>query len=77
MMQQFFEFIESQILIALKQAAMEIIHHIGKEATIRVLVAERKATLFEQELISTKQEALAMLLWLKQSMGSHYVISVS
>lgn len=69
-MRQFVESIESQILSALKQAAMDIIEHLGKEAAMRVLVAERKAAFFEQELINTKQEALAMLLRLKNSMDS-------
>lgn len=72
-MRQFVESIESQILSALKQAAMEIIEHLGKEAAMRVLVAERKAALFEQELINTKQEALAMLLRLKHSMDAQII----
>lgn len=72
-MRQFVESIESQILSALKQAAMEIIEHLGKEAAMRVLIAERKAALFEQELINTKQEALAMLLRLKNSMDAQII----
>lgn len=72
-MRQFVESIETQILSALKQAAMDIIEHLGKEAAMRVLVAERKAALFEQELINTKQEALAMLLRLKHSMDAQII----
>ncbi|KAH9301508.1 hypothetical protein KI387_013091, partial [Taxus chinensis] len=70
MMQQFVESIESKILSALKQAAMDIIKHLGKEAAMRVLVAERKAVHFEQDLINTKKEAITMLVRLKQSMDT-------
>eukprot|EP01018_Ginkgo_biloba_P002749 Gb_06494 [translate_table: standard] len=73
LMQQFVESIESQILSALKQAAMDIIEHLGKEAAMRVLVAERKAAIVEQELINAKQEALTMLLRLKHNMDAQII----
>ncbi|XP_057833394.1 uncharacterized protein LOC131044140 isoform X2 [Cryptomeria japonica] len=73
MMQHFVESIESQLLSALKQASMDIIEHLGKEAAMRVMVAERKAVHFEKELVNTKQEALNMLVQLKRNMDAQII----
>jgi len=59
-----------QKLTALKKAYADIILNTAKEAAARILVSERKSTHFQQELASTKDEALHMLLRLKQMMDS-------
>jgi len=51
-------------LTALKKAYAE------KEAAARIMVSEKRALRFEQELVSTKEEALRMLLRLKQMLDS-------
>ncbi|XP_056170436.1 uncharacterized protein LOC115692096 isoform X2 [Syzygium oleosum] len=53
-------------LMALKQAYAEIILGMAKEAAGRVMAAERRATQFQEELFSSKGEALRLLLRLKQ-----------
>ncbi|KAI6675303.1 hypothetical protein NL676_003209 [Syzygium grande] len=55
-----------QKLMALKQAYAEIILGMAKEAAGRVMAAERRATQFQEELFSSKGEALRLLLRLKQ-----------
>ncbi|OIT05896.1 PREDICTED: uncharacterized protein LOC109206804 [Nicotiana attenuata] len=50
---------------ALKKAYAEIILNMAKEAAARVMVSEQKALKFQQDLHSTKEEALRMLLRLK------------
>ncbi|KMT17173.1 hypothetical protein BVRB_2g040830 isoform A [Beta vulgaris subsp. vulgaris] len=55
---------------ALKKAYAEIILNTSKEAAARVMVAERKARCFEQQLDSLKQESLSMLLRLKDHFNS-------
>lgn len=59
-----------QKLTALKKAYADIILNTAKEAAARIMVSERKATRFQQELASTKDEALRMLLRLKQMLDS-------
>ena len=59
-----------QKLTALKKAYADIILNTAKEAAARIMVSERKATRFQQELVSTKEEALRMLLRLKQKFDS-------
>ncbi|XP_019456531.1 PREDICTED: uncharacterized protein LOC109357201 [Lupinus angustifolius] len=61
---------DSEKLLALKKAYADIILNTAKEAAARVMVSERKATRFQQELASTKDEALRMLLRLKQMLDS-------
>lgn len=55
-----------QKMMALKKAYAEIILNTAKEAAARIMVSERRALHFQQELSSTKDEALRMLLRLKQ-----------
>lgn len=55
---------------ALKKAYAEIILNTSKEAAARVMVAERKARCFEQQLDSLRQESLSMLLRLKDHFNS-------
>jgi hypothetical protein len=57
-------------LTALKKAYAEIILNTAKEAAARIMVSEKKALRFQQELFSTKEEALRMLLRLKQMLDS-------
>ncbi|WVZ13221.1 hypothetical protein V8G54_017751 [Vigna mungo] len=57
-------------LTALKKAYADIILNTAKEAAARIMVSERKASRFQQELVSTKEEALRMLLRLKQMFDS-------
>ncbi|KAG4932727.1 hypothetical protein AAZX31_17G091600 [Glycine max] len=61
---------DSEKLTALKKAYADIILNTAKEAAARIMVSERKATRFQQELVSTKEEALRMLLRLKQKFDS-------
>ncbi|KAJ7974479.1 Nuclear mitotic apparatus 1 [Quillaja saponaria] len=57
---------ESQKLMALKKAYAEIILNTAKEAAARIMVSERRALGFQQDLCSTKEEALRMLVRLKK-----------
>lgn len=57
-----------QKLIALKKAYADIILNTSKEAAVRVMSSERKAVQYEHELKVAKNEALRMLLRLKQMM---------
>ncbi|XP_014506114.1 uncharacterized protein LOC106765861 isoform X1 [Vigna radiata var. radiata] len=61
---------DSEKLTALKKAYADIILNTAKEAAARIMVSERKASRFQQELVSTKEEALRMLLRLKQMFDS-------
>ncbi|KAL3018494.1 hypothetical protein AAZX31_05G031500 [Glycine max] len=61
---------DSEKLTALKKAYADIILNTAKEAAARIMVSERKVTRFQQELVSTKEEALRMLLRLKQMFDS-------
>jgi hypothetical protein len=51
-------------------SVMQILETLGKDAAARVVVAERKASVMEQEHINTKQQALAMMLRIKHSSDS-------
>lgn len=57
-------------LTALKKAYAEIILNTAKEAAARIMVSEKKALRFQQELFSTKEEGVRMLLRLKQMLDS-------
>lgn len=59
-----------QKLTALKKAYADIILNTAKEAAARVIVSEKKAVRLQRELIYTKEEALRMLLRLKQTYDS-------
>ncbi|KAK4272051.1 hypothetical protein QN277_020652 [Acacia crassicarpa] len=57
---------QAQKMLALKKAYANIILNTGKEAAARIMASERRAVQFQQELSSTKDEALRMLVRLKQ-----------
>ncbi|KAK9271858.1 hypothetical protein L1049_002223 [Liquidambar formosana] len=61
---------DAQKMVALKKAYADIILNTAKEAAARIMVSERKAIRFQQDLCSTKDEALRMLVRLKQMMDS-------
>ncbi|KAL6997243.1 hypothetical protein U1Q18_007366 [Sarracenia purpurea var. burkii] len=63
-------------LTALKKAYADIILNTAKEAAARIMVSERKALRFQQELNVTKEHAIQMLLRLKQMMDSKVRIEV-
>nr|GMC48304.1 Golgin subfamily A member 6-like protein [Ipomoea batatas] len=65
-----FCFLGLQRLAALKKAYADIILNTAKEAAARIMVSERKALRFQHELQVAKEEALRMLLRLKQMMDS-------
>lgn len=54
----------------LQSALMQILETLGKDAAARVVMAERKASVMEQEHINAKQQALAMMLRIKHSSDS-------
>ncbi|OVA14316.1 hypothetical protein BVC80_9023g6 [Macleaya cordata] len=57
---------EVEKLAALKKVYADIILNTAKEAAARIMVSERKALRFQQELFAAKEESLNMLLRLKQ-----------
>lgn len=59
-----------QKLTALKKAYADIILNTAKEAAARVIASEKKAVRLQRELLYTKEEALRMLLRLKQTYDS-------
>lgn len=59
-----------QKMVALKKAYAEIILNTAKEAAARIMVSERKALRFQQDLSASKEEALRMLLRLKHMIDS-------
>ncbi|XWS37407.1 hypothetical protein CRYUN_Cryun19dG0040200 [Craigia yunnanensis] len=61
---------ESEKLTALKKAYAEIILNTAKEMAARIMVSERKALRYQQELFVAKDEALRMLLRLKQMLDA-------
>ncbi|KAL5582448.1 hypothetical protein UlMin_014890 [Ulmus minor] len=61
---------EAQKMVALKKAYAEIILNTAKEAAARILVSERKAFRFQQDLSASKEEALRMLVRMKQMIDS-------
>ena len=52
-------------MIGLKKAYADIILNTTKEAAARVMVSQRRALHFQNELASTKKDALRMLLRFK------------
>lgn len=69
-LQHVVESLETRLQDALMQAILQVLESLGKEAAARVIMAERKASIMEQEHISTKQQALAMILRMKHSSDS-------
>ncbi|XP_068653245.1 uncharacterized protein [Aristolochia californica] len=61
---------ELEKMAALKRAYADIILNTAKEAAARILLSERKALRYQQELFASKEEALNTLLRLKQVMDS-------
>ncbi|KAJ8553837.1 hypothetical protein K7X08_024515 [Anisodus acutangulus] len=57
-------------LTALKRAYADIILNTAKEAAARIMSSEQKAVRYKHELKVAKEEAVGMLLRLKQMMGS-------
>ncbi|KZV17228.1 hypothetical protein F511_20759 [Dorcoceras hygrometricum] len=57
---------EAEKMDALKRAYAEMILNTAKEAASRVMASELKARRFEQDLVSTKEEAARLLLRLKE-----------
>lgn len=53
-------------MVALKKAYADMILNTAKEAANRVMESEKKALRFQQDLCSTKDEALRLLVRLKQ-----------
>lgn len=63
-----------QKLTALKKAYAEIILNTAKEAAARIMVSERKALRYHQEVFAAKDEALHMLLRLKQMLDAKVTV---
>lgn len=64
-LQHMCESTETRVLEALKQAAVDIIENLGKQAAIQLVAAERRSAILEQELKNTRSQALAMLVRLR------------
>lgn len=56
--------------MALKRAYADIILNTAKEAAARIMVSERKAMRYQKELFTAKEDALRMLLRLKQMLDT-------
>lgn len=56
--------------MALKKAYADIILNTAKEAAARIMVSERKAIRYQHELFTAKEDALRMLLRLKQMLDA-------
>lgn len=65
-----------QKMEALKKAYADIILNTAKESAARIMESERKALCFQQDLCSVKDEALSMLVRMKQMLDSK-VLSAS
>ncbi|KAG9456746.1 hypothetical protein H6P81_001254 [Aristolochia fimbriata] len=61
---------EVEKMAALKRAYADIILNTAKEAAARILISERKALRYQQELSAAKEEALNTILRLKEVMDS-------
>lgn len=59
-----------QKVIALQKAYADIILNTSKEAAVRVMSSERRAVQYQHEQKVAKDEALRMLLHLKQMMDA-------
>ena len=70
-------FVYFQKLTALKKAYADIILNTAKEAAARIMVSERNAIRFQQELSTSKDEAFRILLRLKQMLDSKVLCFIS
>ncbi|CAM8971683.1 unnamed protein product [Rhodiola kirilowii] len=61
---------EVQKMTEMKKAYANIILHTAQEAAVRIMVLESKAFRFQKQAADAKEEALGMLLRLKQTMDS-------
>ncbi|GER29433.1 organellar single-stranded DNA binding protein 3 [Striga asiatica] len=61
---------EPEKMEAIKRAYAEMILNTAKEAAARVMAAELRSRRLEHDLVSTKDEAARMLLYLKQSIDT-------
>ena len=61
-------------MTALKKAYAEIILNTAKEAAARIMVSEMKALRYHQELFAAKDEALRILLRLKQMLDAKVTV---
>lgn len=61
---------EAEKMEALKKAYADIILNTAKESAARIMESERKALCFQQDLCSVKDEALRMLVRMKQMLDS-------
>uniref|UniRef100_A0A5B6YME1 Uncharacterized protein n=1 Tax=Davidia involucrata TaxID=16924 RepID=A0A5B6YME1_DAVIN len=61
---------EAEKMVAMKKACADIILSTAKEAATRIMASERKSLRFQQDLSFSKDEALRMLLQLKQMIDS-------
>lgn len=59
-----------QTLAALKRAYADTILNTTKEAAARVLSSEKKTRMYQQEIVTVKDEAITTLLRLKQMYDS-------
>ncbi|KAL7139098.1 hypothetical protein ABFS83_09G028400 [Erythranthe nasuta] len=61
---------DEEKMMGLKKAYADVLFNISKEAAARVMSSEKKAAQYQNELKSSKDEALRMLMRLKQMMDS-------
>ncbi|CAJ1946876.1 unnamed protein product [Sphenostylis stenocarpa] len=64
-------------MVALKKAYADVILNTVKESAGRVMVSERRAVMFQQELTSAKENALHMLMRLKKMMDAKALLAVA
>lgn len=57
-------------MVALKKAYADIILNTAREAAARIMASERQALRFEKDLSNTKDEALRLLVRVKQMIDS-------
>lgn len=62
-------------MATLKKAYAEIILNTSKEAAARIMAADRRALCFQKDLFVVKEDALRMLVQLKQMLDSKVQIS--
>ncbi|KAF8378358.1 hypothetical protein HHK36_029697 [Tetracentron sinense] len=63
-------------MAALKKSYADIILNTAKEAAARIMVSERKALRFQQDLFAAREEGLNMLIRIKQMMDSKHCMMV-
>lgn len=60
-------------MVALKKAYAEMILNTAKEAASQVMASEKKAFRYQQDLLTTKEEALRLLVRLKQMIDAKVI----